>query len=282
VDLENQLLSKLLDDINHNRISLPTLPEVAMKVRDVIEDPNSSAAKVAITIGADPVLSTKLLQVANSVMYRGSTPIENLQNAIARLGTTVVKNIVTGIVMEQLYAKKSANPDTERRLKKLWLHSTKVAAISHVFARKFTKLKSDQAMLAGLIHDIGAIPIYTEAPRIPELKDNDELLESIVAKLHNLVGTTILDAWNFPQELIEVVANHEDMEYDSGPDVDYVDIVTVANILSHLGTPHRLAKMEWAEINAFKKLGLTPEDSISALEEAQEEVNLIQSMFVTA
>lgn len=282
MDLENQLLAKLLDDINNNRISLPTLPEVALKVRDVIEDPNSSAAKVAITIGADPVLSTKLLQVANSVMYRGKTPIENLQNAIARLGSTVVRNIVTGIVMEQLYQNKKANPASEKQLKQLWLHSTKVAAISHVFARKFTKLKPDQAMLAGLIHDIGAIPIYTEAPKITEFKDNPELLESVVAKLHNLVGTTILDAWNFPQELIDVVANHEDLQYDSGEGIDYIDIVTVANILSHLGSQHRLAKMEWTEIAAFKKLGLSPEDSIAALEEAQEEVSIIQNMFAAA
>ncbi len=282
MDLENQLLSKLLDDINNNRISLPTLPEVAIKVREVIEDPNSSAAKVAITIGADPVLSTKLLQVANSVMYRATNPIENLRSAIARLGTSVVRNIVTGIVMKQLYQNKNSRPQTEKQLKTLWLHSTKVAAISHVFARKFTKLKPDQAMLAGLIHDIGSIPIYMEAPSIPELKNDAALLESVVFKLHNLVGTTILDAWNFPQELIDVVANHEDLRYVSDENIDYVDIVTIANILSYLGTQHHLAKMEWTEIPAFKKLGLSPEDSITALEEAQEEVSLIQNMFVSS
>lgn len=281
MDLENQLLGKLLDDINNNRISLPTLPEVAIKVRDIIEDPNSSAAKVAITIGADPVLSTKLLQAANSVMYRGKTPIENLQNAIARLGTSVVRNIVTAIVMKQLYQKKGASPQTEKQLKRLWLHSTKVAAISHVFARKFTKLKPDQAMLAGLIHDIGSIPIYMEAPNIPKLKNDEKLLESVVLKLHNLVGTTILDAWHFPQELIDVVANHEDLQYDSGKNIDYIDIVTVANILSHLGTQHHLAKMEWTEVPAFKKLNLSPEESIAALEEAQEELSLIQKMFTS-
>ena len=275
--LENQLLIKFLDDINNNRINLPTLPEIALKVRDVVQDPDSSAAKIAITIGADPVMTTKLIQAANSPLYRPATPIENLQNAISRLGQTVVNNIVTGMVMEQLY-QKGGNPSVERHLRELWLHSTKVAAISMILARKLTKLKPDQAMLAGLIHDIGAIPVYMEAVNIPELED-EELLQNVVAKIHNLIGTTILDDWNFPQELIDVVSNHEDLNYDSGDIVDYVDVVTVANILSHIGTPHPLTKSNWTEASAFKKLGLTPEESILILEEAQEEVNMIQGIF---
>ncbi len=277
MSLENQLLMKFLDDVNHNRINLPSLPEIALKVRDVVQDPDSSAAKIAITIGADPVMTTKLIQVANSPLYRATTPIENLQNAISRLGQTVVNNIVTGMVMEQLY-QKGNNKAVEQHLRELWLHSTKVAAISMILARKLTKLKPDQAMLAGLIHDIGAIPIYMEVANIPALED-EELLQSVLAKIHNLIGTTILDDWNFPQELIDVVSNHEDLNYDSGDSVDYVDVVTVANILSHIGTSHPITKSNWVEANGFKKLGLTAEESISILEEAQEEIDMIQGIF---
>lgn len=278
MSLETKLLAKFLDDINHNRITLPMLPEIAMKVREVVEDPNSSTAKVAVTVSADPALSTRLLQVANSPLYRGDKAIENLQTAITRLGSTVVRNIVTGIVIEQLY-QPIKNPMINRKLKALWLHSTKVAAISHVMARQYTRLKPDQAMLGGLIHDIGAIPVLSEAANIPELQENEELLNSVVHKIHNLIGTAILDMWNFPQELIDVVSEHEDLQRNSGTAIDYVDVVTVANILSYIGTQHRLTKLEWTEIPAFKKFGLTPEQSIAAMEEAQEEVKLIQKMF---
>ncbi len=278
MSLETELLTKFLDDINHSRVTLPMLPEIAMKVREVIENPNTSAAKITITISADPALSTRLLQVANSSLYRGNVPIENLQSAVTRLGSTVVRNIVTGIVMEQLY-QPAKNAMLNRKLKALWLHSTKVAAISHVMARKYTKLKPDQAMLGGLIHDIGTIPVLSEASNIEALREDEALLNSVVHKLHNLIGTAILDVWNFPQELIEVVSEHEDLQRNSGGGVDYVDIVTVANILSHINTPHHLAQKEWSDIPAFKKLGLTPEQSIAALEEAQEEVSLIQGMF---
>ena len=277
--LENRLLSKFLDDINHNRLALPTLPEVALKVRKIVEDPTASAAQISVVIGSDPVLSAKLLQVANSPMYRAARPIENLQAAIARLGCSVVRNIVTGIVMEQLYQNKSGgNKKAEQKLRELWLHSTKVGAIAHVIARKFTDLKADQAMLGGLIHDIGAIPIYCEADNMPELMEDDERLGHIVHKLHTLIGTSILDEWNFPQELIEVVAEHENLERESGERVDYVDVVTVANLHSYIGTDHPLAQRDWSEIPAFKKIGLTPEESIDAMEEAREEVSIMQKM----
>jgi len=277
VELENQLMSKFLDDVNNNRIKLPSLPEVAIKVRDVVQNPDSSAARIAITISADPVIAARVLQVANSPLYRTNAPIENLQTAISRLGQTLVRNVVTSMVMAQIY-QNNDDPKTGKYLKTLWIHSTRVAAISHILARKFTKLKPDQAMLAGLIHDIGAIPIYIEAPHIPELAD-EELLEKMVSKIHNLIGTTILDDWNFPQELIDVVSNHEDLQYDSGNKVDYVDVVTVANILSYLGTQNPLTKIDWTRIPAFRKLGLSPEESIATVEEAQEEVALIQEMF---
>ncbi|MFC1747284.1 HDOD domain-containing protein [Pseudomonadota bacterium] len=278
--MESQLLSKFMDDINNNRLNLPTLPEIAMKVRKMVQDPNTSAAQISVVIGSDPALSAKLLQVSNSALYRGTQQIENVQHAITRLGSNVVRNIVTGIVMAQLY-QPPGNKYINQRLKGLWLHSTKVAAISHVMARQHTKLKPDQAMLGGLIHDIGAIPVFSEASNIPELLEDENLLNRIVYKLHNLVGTSILDEWNFPQELIDIVSNHEDLDRDSGSDIDYVDVVTVANILSYIGTSHRLAKLEWTEIPAFKKFGLSPEQSIKAMEEAQEEVAIIQRMFTS-
>ncbi len=277
MSLENTILSKFLDDLNHDRLTLPTLPEIALKVREVVQDPDASIARIAVVVGSDPVLSAKLLQVANSAAYRATRPIENLQSAIARLGLTVVRNIVTAMVMEQLY-QESRNPEVTRHLKRLWLHSTRVGAISHVMARKFTRLKPDQAMLAGLIHDIGAIPVVCEGENVPELLEDEARLQRIVHKLHTLIGTSILDEWNFPQELIDVVAEHENLTRDSGPEIDYVDIVTVANLHSHLGSDHPLGRVDWSTVPAFTKLGLTPEESIEAMEEAQEEIEIIQSL----
>ena len=109
--------SNLIKEIESNQLVLPTLPEVALKVRDAVEDPNASASQVAQVIGTDAALSARLIQVANSPAYRGRNPIENLQTAIARMGATVVRNLVTGLVMQQMF--QATSEATDARLRRI-------------------------------------------------------------------------------------------------------------------------------------------------------------------
>ena len=265
--LIDKFVTGMLDDIKANRLTLPILPEVAIRVRDAVNDEASSAGKVAKIVGSDAALASRLLQVANSPLFRGAAKIESVQNAIARLGVPQVRSLVTSLIMKQLYQTKSSL--LKKRMQKLWEHSTEVAAISHVLARKFTKLKADEAMLAGLIHDIGVLPILVKAEQIPELANNDSALDEVINKLHSSIGALILEAWKFPAELVAVAAQHEDLQRNS-EQVDYVDVVMVANLHSYIGTQHRHAGGNWASIPAFAKLNLTPDQSIKALEEAKE------------
>ncbi|MES9896337.1 MAG: HDOD domain-containing protein, partial [Candidatus Thiodiazotropha endolucinida] len=100
---ENQFLQKLSDAIDHNRITLPTLPEVALKVRDAVEREQSSANQIADIIASDAALSARLLQVANSPLYRGRVTIDNLQMAVARLGVRLVRSLVISLIMQQIF-----------------------------------------------------------------------------------------------------------------------------------------------------------------------------------
>lgn len=280
MELETKFLSDFLNDLNANRVVLPTLPEVAMQVRKAVGDPQATAIKVERIINTDPALSAKLLKVVNSPAYRGSTPITNLRMAITRLGTNIVRNLATSLVMEQLYQTKS-NETITQHLKNLWLHSTRVATLSHVIAKRYTKLKPDEAMLAGLIHDIGILPILNRAGLFPELLQDDKKLITVMQRLHTIIGTAVLDEWGFAPYLVAVAAEHEQINEDRGVAVDYVDVVIVANLHSHLGTNHRLAKINWDEVPSFAKLGMTPDESFAAMEEAKEEMREMQSMFVS-
>ncbi len=265
--LIDKFVAGMLDDIKANRLKLPILPEVAVRVRDAVSDEGSSAGKVAKLVGSDAALASRLLQVANSPLFRGAAKIESVQNAIARLGVPQVRSLVTSLIMKQLYQTKSSI--LKKRMQRLWEHSTEVAAISHILARKFTKLKPDEAMLAGLIHDIGILPILVKAEEIPELANNDSALDEVIDKLHASIGRLILEAWKFPAELVAVAAQHEDLQRNS-EQVDYVDVVMVANLHSYIGSKHRHAGGNWNNIPAFAKLNLTPDQSIKALEEAKE------------
>ena len=281
MDLEKKFLSDFLTDLNANRVVLPTLPEVAMQVRNAVGDPQATTAKIEKIINSDPALSTKLLKVVNSPAYRGSEPITNLRMAITRLGTNQVRNLATGLVMEQLYQVTSTD-NIKERLKDLWLHSTRVATLSHVIASRFTKLKPDEAMLAGLIHDIGTLPILNRASLFPELLEDDEKLVEVMQRLHTMIGPAVLDEWGFSRDMVIVSAEHEDIYQARDGEVDYVDVIIVANLHSYLGTQNRLAKINWEEVPAFAKIGMTPEDSFAAMEEARDEMREMQGILASS
>jgi len=278
VKVEKQFLASFLEDLNRNRVVLPTLPEVAVQVRKLVTDPNATDRQIARLIGVDPALTTRLLKVVNSPLYRGQEKIDNIQTAVTRLGNEQVRNLVTALVMQQLYQAKGTQL-TKQRLKTLWSHSAKVATLSYVLARRFTQLKPDQALLGGLIHDIGVLPILRRAEAYPLLANDPEALDEVINHLHTIIGPLILDEWGFAPELVAVSAQHEELWHSEGPGVSYVDVVIVANLHSYLGTQHHLTQKDWSEIPACAKLGLTPEETIKTLEEVREELQELRSLF---
>lgn len=251
---EEDFYVQIIDDIDNNQLVLPTLPEVALKVREVVEKEDVSAKEVTSIVATDAALSARLIQVANSPVYRGKNPIEDIQQAIARMGFTVTRDIVTSLAMKQMF--QATHEETDRRLREIWEHSTEVAAISSVLAKQFTKLKADQAMLAGLVHDIGSLPILVKAEDFPELLDDTAMLDQFIRNLHTRLGKVILENWEFPAEIIAVASEHEDLDRDSGDAIDYVDVVQVANIQSHFGQEgHPLSGVDMSNIPSCMKLG---------------------------
>lgn len=277
MELEKQFLTLFIDDLNANRVVLPSLPEVAQRVRTTIENPDVDVSQVAKVVTADPALSARLLKVANSPVSRPNSPITSVQTAISRLGLKQVRNIVTSLVLEQLYQIKATQP-IRKQLQELWSHSTKVAALSHVLARRYTKLAPDEAMLAGLVHDIGVLPILMRVDTVPELAEDPVALQRVIKRLHCVVGTSVLEDWHFPENFVIVAIEHENIHGKREGAVDLSDVVILANLHSHIGTNHPHAKIDWATIPAFAKLGLTPDESLKTMQEAQQELQELRNL----
>ena len=276
-DLE-KFLQDLKDDLANNRLTLPTLPEVALKARDAVADPEVTAGQVADIVATDPAISARLIQVANSPFFRARSPIDNLQTAISRMGIATVRDLVNSLAMQQIF--QATNAQLDERLRALWEHSVQVAAISRVLAMAFPNLQPEQAMLAGLIHDVGALPILTRAEDEPKLLSNTRLLDRIVHKLHAKLGRIILASWNFPQSLIDVAAEHESLSRDPGGPVDYVDLVIVANLQSYIGSDHPLTQVDWARVPAFSRVGIEPDINIIDVEDNGEKIQEVQDMLL--
>lgn len=272
-DSADDIPQQLLRDIESNTLALPALPDIAKRVRDAVNGGNCPVGEISRIIATDAALSARLIQVANNPQFRTGTTIEHLEKAIECLGMNRLRDMVSNLVMEQLFHAPCEPAD--KKLRELWEHSLSVAAISHVLAAHFTRLAPEEAMLAGLVHGIGALPLLIRAGDYPELLENEATLELALAKLHARLGTALLEAWNFPAALQAVPAQHENLARDSAQ-TDYVDVVTVANLQSYIGSEHPLAQADWSKVPAFTKLGLSPgvnllesEDMATAIREAQ-------------
>ena len=273
----DSFIAELLDDLKSNQLELPVLPQVAVKVSRIVDDPKARTKDLAHIIGADPALSARVIQVANSPLIRGTHNIETLQGALTRMGNNMVRNIVTTFMVRQLF--RTENKLLQKRMTDMWNHSAHVASISHVLASHFSNLKPDEALLAGILHDIGKLPILAKARKLPHLDENEKPLDQVLERLHPALGKAILSAWKFQPEIVEAAADHENFYRDSKV-LDYTDIVLVANIHSHMGKPNQI-RVDMAKVPALKKLNLDPESSIAVLEEAHNEIVEIQKLLTS-
>ena len=273
----DQFVSEVINDIRSGALKLPMLPRVAFKVRQIVDDQVSSSEDVARIIATDPALSTRLLQVANSPLYRGSLVIENIPMAVTRLGRTSIRTIVMSLMLKRLYQVEDIN--LKAHLKRVWRHSIEVAAIARVLATTSTALDAEEATLAGLVHDIGVLPVIAKAEQYPNVADDSELLAAICHKLHQAIGKLILQTWKLPPALVDVAAQHENWHYHGSDQAEYLDIVIIANLHARRGTCHPLSQVNWSEVPAFQKVGVGAEESLNVIREAGDVLAHIKSIF---
>ncbi|RME72939.1 MAG: HDOD domain-containing protein, partial [Planctomycetota bacterium] len=129
-----KLTARLRQDLESNRLKLPALPDVVLKVERMARDENAGAPEIAAVVERDPVLATKLLKLANSVLYRGRVEARTVQQAIARLGMANLRDYVLAILSRELYV--VADPALGRFIERLWEHAITVAVASRELATR--------------------------------------------------------------------------------------------------------------------------------------------------
>ncbi|MDH4564834.1 HDOD domain-containing protein [Pseudomonas sp. BN411] len=262
--LADKVQQELIQAIESDELVLPTLPEVALKVRETAEDPNASIQDLAKVIGNDAALTARIIKVVNSPLLRTNKEITDLQMAISRLGINYTSNLATGLAMEQMF--QATSDVVDRKMREVWNKSTEIAGICHVLCRHYTRLMPDQATLAGLVHQIGVLPILTYAEEHNELLADSISLNHVIERIHPLIGDRILRAWEFPEPIAAVPSQYLDFSRNSTR-VDYIDIVQVATLQSYLGSEHPYTQLDWSQVSAFAKLGLDPNVDMQADED---------------
>ena len=270
-----EFVARLATELDQNTLDLPAFPDVAIRVKQALSDPEITAEQIARIVGSDPVFSARLLKVSNSALLNcAGAQITDLRLAVMRLGFTMAYNIAVTIAVEQVM-KTSEVDKLHPYLKDLWHHSVKVAAYAYVIAHQQTMINPDEAMLAGLLHDIGKYYILTKTEDFPQLFDDPDTLDAILTDWHTAVGYSILDAWNFNEEVAISANEHESLHRAHVGQPDMTDVVLVANLFSHYQDIEQLSRIDWDGIPALKKLGLTLNTAFDVIQDSQEEMQSI-------
>jgi len=267
------LYKQLVKDLANDRLQLPSVPDVAIKIRQSLYDEKSNFRHIANIIASDPAITTKIIKTANSALYHSIHKIDDCQMAVTRLGTKVTSQLVTSFSMKELFTTK--NKELKKRMIAVWNHSREVAALSFTLAKITPGFNPEHALLAGLLHDIGAIPIISYADKHPQILDNEANFSQLIEQLKGEVGAAILTKWNFSEDLVISAQEAENWLRQPGEKPEYCDIIIVAQLHAMVGKACSAGQPKLNEVPAFSKLALgqlTPELSIKVLEQAKDQV----------
>ena len=275
-NLATTIQLELAQAAEKDKLDLPTLPEVALRIRETASNRNVSGGALAAVISEDPSLSAQLIRMGNSPMFRAVRPIEDLQTAISRMGVEYAASLATGLAMQGMF--QSTSEMIDRKLRATWAMATDIAAICGVLARSFTDLPADQATLAGLTHSIGVLPILSWAEANEDLIQDEDILDKVIESSQGSIGTMILTRWNFPPEMACIPSQLR--RYDRQvADTDFVDLVQIAELQSVIGTDHPLNDMDWSTVTAFTRLGLDAENARETLDSFRDTFQMARELY---
>ncbi len=214
----NEQLKQRIESVINNIDQLPSIPEVASKIINMINDPDVSFKQVAEEISKDQPMTTNILKLANSAYFSKGKEITSVDRAIVTLGLREVKDIIMVIVTKPVLDKPITGYDLAKG--DLWKQGLVVAALSKKIAlAKKRKDISDIVFTGGILHNVGkvviALYIHTAFKEIMDAVHNknisfDDAEKEVTGYNHHEVGEKILAKWNFPNVLKSIVRYYQD------------------------------------------------------------------------
>ncbi len=276
---ENALYTILVEKIKQDALVLPTLPEVALKVRHAADDPDISLATMSDIIAHDPALSLGMLKVANSVAFGRSIKVESVAQAVTRIGLREIKSIATAMAIEQMFV--SNSPIISEYMQKSWRKTVNVASVAialmtlYLQNNKHTAFTLDTLTLAALIHSIGVLPILKEAEAHPDVFATPVFLQQAIIKFSNVIGGEVIKAWEFPEEYAELVTSWNDLTL-LPKEAHYLDFIRAGAIYNKI---FKSASTRDILLKSYVTKGILPDENFMASEEFSELLVQVRAMF---
>lgn len=206
------LVSGLAAELSSGDLKLPSLPEAVVRVRNALAQPDFTTEQLSRIITTEPALVGNILTMANSIAFRRSgSETTDLKIAISRIGVGMVQTAATTFALRQL-RESSEFQEVEHLLAPEWDRSSRVAAATYLIAQKTRKVKPDEALIVGLLHNIGRIYLFSRATKFPAIFESPEDSEQLMDSFHTGVGKAIIEHWNLPAEAATAVEQQDDID----------------------------------------------------------------------
>ncbi|SEG05468.1 HDOD domain-containing protein [Nitrosomonas ureae] len=279
---KNAILGVLATEVEQGRLIFPTSAAAAIKIKEKLEDPNCSMDSMARLIQAEPLLSTKVVAIANSPVFnRSGRKITSVRSAVTLIGMRTVRNLATAVVVQQLVGSLTKS----EQVAQLWKHSVYVAALAQVIAHRVTWQDPETAMFAGMIHEISWFYLLAREKYYPGLTDesmtsswnSDEELEEDEGELNCeiIIGTAVLKALSVPDPVLENII-YLWQGYLTFPPNSLGDTLQIANQLAPVRSPFTLpSDQRYSDASANINLLIDDTTLSEILKDSEDEVRLL-------
>jgi HD-like signal output (HDOD) protein len=271
------LVQQLSRELSKGQLEVPGFPEIAMRVRRALKDPNCTSATIASLVSAEPMIAARLLRMANSAALRpGKVEIKDLKTAISRIGLSLVRSAAMSFAAEQMRLAHKLEA-VRAELESVWQDSTAVAANAYVLARRVKKVNPDESLLAGLMHAVGKLYILSRAEQHLALLEDRHELEAVLADWYVPIGEAVLQHWDFSAEISAAISAQLDLDTPSSGEPDMRDILMVAVLLRRAHNAEAEAVEEILDsAQAGPRLGLKTGEVVQLLDESAEQISILR------
>lgn len=269
-------VQQLAGDLSSGKLELPSSPEVVVRVRDALRDPNVTAAQLARAVGSEPALAARIMHLAASFAINPEgRKIADLRHAITMMGFNNLRSAAMAFAIAQL-RNAARLRHVRERLTEVWMQSVLVASVCQGVARRHAALDADEAMLTGLMHGVGKLYILGRADSCPGLFDDAASLGEVLRDWHASIGKAILEAWGFPEAVADAVGQQDDIERAVAGHVDLTDVLTVGVLIASYSDYPQDLELNLQGVRAVSRLGLDGPTCAAVLKEAERDVQSLR------
>jgi len=268
-----KFVSALARELSTGRVELPSFPEAAARVQQVLSDDSVTSERIALVVSADAGLAARVLTLANStLLHRGGAPVTNLKTAVTRIGYENIRTAALAYANAQL----RRAPELLRiraQLERCWQQGMRVASLAHAIAKESRSVRPDEAMLAGLLHNIGMVYILARSPRDSAA---ETLQDAALRAWYPGIGQALIENWKLPEEIALAVGGQLEMERRHEGPADLHDLLIVAVHLAEQMVEGTEAA-DPAQIAPAAALGLNDSALVRIMLESQTDMAMLQA-----